>query len=484
MLRRERHAKILATLGPASSSEAVIAGLIEAGADAFRLNFSHGSHAEHAARHDTIRALERRYRRPIAIVADLQGPKLRVGAFAEGSVRLAAGGRFRLDLDPAPGNADRAELPHPEIFAALSPGTNLLLDDGRIRLKVISSDLRSAETEVMVGGPLSDRKGVNVPDVMLKLSALTAKDRADLAFALELGVPWVALSFVQRPEDVDEAKALIAGRAGLIAKLEKPTAVMSSALSEIIRRADGIMVARGDLGVEMPPEDVPMLQKRIVRRCRRAGKPVIVATQMLESMIRSPVPTRAEASDVATAVNEGADAVMLSGETAVGEYPEGAVAIMDRIIRRTEGDPMHRTILDAVRPVADSSTEDAISAATRQVAETVQGAVIVTYTSSGSTTVRVARERPTVPILALTASASVARRLALVWGVHLKLIAYFVDVDEMLDAAQSAAVEAGFAIKGDKVVITAGVPFATPGTTNLLIVENVTDDSGRPGDRE
>lgn len=482
MLLRDRHAKILATLGPASSSEEVIAGLVEAGADAFRLNFSHGSHAEHAGRLEIIQRVEKTYGRPIAVVADLQGPKLRIGTFGEGPIKLHAGARFQLDLDPDVGTTERVELPHPEIFAALAPGTNLILDDGKIRLRVTACDARSAETEVLIGGVLSDRKGVNVPDVVLKLSALPAKDRADLAFALEIGVSWIALSFVQRPEDVDEAKALIGDRAGLIAKIEKPSAVQSSALAEIVRRADGLMVARGDLGVEMPPEDVPMLQKRIVRRCRRAGKPVIVATQMLESMIRAPVPTRAEASDVATAVNEGADAVMLSGETAVGDYPVESVAIMNRIIRRTEGDPIHRTILDAVRPVPDSSTEDAISAATRQVAESVRGAVIVTYTSGGSTTIRVARERPAVPILALTASQSVAHRLALVWGVHSKMISFYEDIDEMLDAASDAAVEAGFATTGDKVVLTAGVPFATPGATNLLIVNEVMREGDDPDD--
>ncbi len=475
MIKRDRHAKILATLGPATSTEATIAALVDAGADAFRLNFSHGTHNEHAERYEQILAIEKRIGRPISVLADLQGPKLRVGTFAEGPVRLVPGAAFRLDLEDQLGTQERAPLPHPEIFAALAPGTSLLLDDGKLRLRVTRCDHRSADTEVIVGGYLSDRKGVNVPDALLQLSPLTAKDRADLAFALDLGIPWIALSFVQRPEDVDEAQALIAGRAGLISKLEKPSAVSLDALSKIIAQSDGIMVARGDLGVEMPPEDVPMIQKRTVRRCRRAGKPVIVATQMLESMIRAPIPTRAEASDVATAVNEGADAVMLSGETSIGEYPVRTVEFMDRIIRRTESDPIHRTILEAVQTVPETTTADAITAATRRVAETVQASVIITFTASGSTTLRAARERPVAPILAMTHNLVVARRLALAWGVYPIVTPFYEDIDQVIDEAIAAAKATGFAEEGDRVVIAAGVPLATPGTTNLLLVEQIGD---------
>ncbi|MBT5414129.1 MAG: pyruvate kinase, partial [Rhodospirillaceae bacterium] len=362
-MHRNRRAKIVATLGPASGNEAEIRALFEAGADVFRLNFSHGTHAEQAVRYAAVRAVEAAVGRPVAVLMDLQGPKLRVGEFAKGEVELKAGARFRLDLDPAPGDARRATLPHPEIFAALETGSDLLLDDGRLRLKVTALGADHAETEVMVGGDLSDHKGVNVPGVVLPVSPITEKDQADLRFGLDLGVDWVGLSFVQRPEDLAEARKLIAGRAGLLAKLEKPTAI--ERLDEIVELSDAVMVARGDLGVELPPEDVPSLQKRIVRTCRHAGKPVVVATQMLESMLSSPRPTRAEASDVATAVYEGADAVMLSGETAVGDYPIEAVSMMSRIVERVERDENFRKIMDAEHPDPQATSADAITAAAR-----------------------------------------------------------------------------------------------------------------------
>ncbi len=473
-MRRQRHAKIVATLGPATSSEATIAALVEAGADVFRLNFSHGTHAEHADRFRLIRDLEGRFGRPIGVLADLQGPKLRVGRFAAGKVMLATGQRFRLDLSSEPGDAERAPLPHPEIFQALAPGEALLLDDGRIRLRVLSGDAAHAETEVIVGGPLSDNKGVNVPDSALRLSALTDKDRTDLAFALELGVPWVALSFVQTPADIDEAQALLAGRARLIAKIEKPSAVRYA--TEIIERTDAVMVARGDLGVEMPPEDVPMIQKRLVRACRVAGRPVIVATQMLDSMIQAPTPTRAEASDVATAVNEGADAVMLSAETAIGQYAPASVAMMDRIIRRVEGDALHRAIVDAVMVQPEASTEGAITHAARQVAETAGAVLILTYSASGATTLRAARERPPVPILALTPDADVARRLALVHGVQARAVPACEDIQKMVGDAVARAVAEGFAEPGERIVITAGVPLRQAGNTNLLYIVDVPAD--------
>ncbi|HXP30998.1 MAG TPA: pyruvate kinase [Stellaceae bacterium] len=465
-MRRQRSAKIVATLGPASSTPEMIEALFNAGVDVFRLNFSHGKPEEHRARYDAIRTLEKRLGRPIGIMADLQGPKLRVGTFAEGKVKLVAGRRFRLDLAKTPGDAKRAPLPHPEVFEALEPGTDLLLDDGNIRLKVEKCGKDFAETVIVTGGDLSDRKGVNVPNVVLAVSPLTAKDRADLAFALGLGVDWIALSFVQRPEDVAEGRKLVAGRAGVLVKLEKPAAIQR--LDGIIELADAVMVARGDLGVEMPPEEVPPVQRHIVRASRIAGKPVVVATQMLESMVRVPVPTRAEASDVATAVYEGADAVMLSAETAAGSYPLEAVTIMDRIIRRVQADPDYFAGLQSGAAAPEHTASDAISAAARQVAHTIGAAAILSYTTSGATALRAARERPEVPILALTSNPGTARRLALVWGLHCVQARDVTNFTEMVQRATSTAHREGFAKRGDRIVITAGVPFGTPGATNIL----------------
>ncbi|MBP2230711.1 pyruvate kinase [Azospirillum agricola] len=465
-IRRSRLTKIVATLGPSTTTPEVIAKLFEAGVDVFRLNFSHGTHEDHGARLKVLREMEARTGRPIAVMADLQGPKLRVATFANGPVALTPGQRFRLDLSKEPGDTSRVGMFHPEIFAALTPGTDLLLDDGRVRLRVESCGPDHAETTVVSGTRLSDRKGVNVPGVVLPLSPLTRKDREDLVFALDIGVDWVALSFVQRPEDVAEARKLIAGRAALMSKLEKPQAIAH--LDEIIELSDGIMVARGDLGVELPAEDVPTLQKRIVRESRRAGKPVIVATQMLESMVGAPAPTRAEASDVATAVYDGADAVMLSAETASGDYPIEAVSIMDRIARRVEHDPLYRTIMDAQHFDPQQTAADAITAAARQVAHTIQAAAIVTYTTSGSTTLRAARERPEQPILCLTSQLETARRLQLVFGVHSVHTSDVANFSEMVQKATRAAHKDGLAIEGQRLVITAGVPFGTPGNTNIL----------------
>ena len=472
-MRRQRNVKILATLGPASSSPEAIRRLFEAGADVFRLNFSHGSHADHRERFDIIRRLEEEYDRPIGILVDLQGPKLRVGRFAEGHVELKAGAPFRLDLSREPGDHRRAPLPHPEILQALKPGTNLLLDDGRLCLTVATCSDEFCETVVTTGGRLSDRKGVNVPDVVLPLSPLTRKDHEDLRFGLELGVDWVALSFVQRPEDVAEARRIIAGRAAVLVKLEKPQAI--DRLQELIDLSDAVMVARGDLGVEMPPEDVPSVQKRIIGACRLAGKPVVVATQMLDSMVHSPAPTRAEASDVATAVYDGADAVMLSAETASGSYPTEAVAMMNRIIRRVERDPLFRRIMNAQHPEPEATAPDAISAAAAQVAHTLSAAAIITYTTSGSTSLRAARERPDVPILCLTSSRDTARRLALVWGTHCVETSDVSSFSEMVDKACRIAREENFAETGQRVVVTAGVPFGTPGSTNVLRIAWVAD---------
>jgi pyruvate kinase len=467
-MKRNRKAKIVATLGPSSSTPERIAALFEAGADVFRLNFSHGSHDDHRKRYEAVRAVEAQFGRPIGVLIDLQGPKFRIGTFANGPVTLAAGAPFRLDLSPSPGDQTRAPLPHPEVMGALVPGAELLLDDGRVRLRVEACGSDFADTRVVAGGKLSDRKGVNLPGVVLPLSPLTEKDRQDLAFGLDLGCDWVALSFVQRPEDVAEARRLVAGRAAVLVKLEKPSAIEK--LDELVEQADAVMVARGDLGVEMPAEDVPPLQKRIVAACRLAGKPVIVATQMLESMISAPAPTRAEASDVATAVYDGADAVMLSAESASGEYPVEAVSMMDRIIRRVEVDPVYRRIIDTQRPEPEATAADAISAAAAQVAHTLSAAAVVTYTTSGSTTLRAARERPEVPILCLTSKLETARKHALVWGTHCVHTEDVHSFAEMVVKACGIAKAQELAVSGQRLVVTAGVPFGTPGATNVLRV--------------
>ena len=465
-MRQRRSAKILATLGPSSSAPDRIKALFDAGADAFRFNFSHGTHQDHKDRYDVVRKIEAEAGRPISIVMDLQGPKLRVGTFENDRITLKAGDKFRLDLEDAPGTEKRVTLPHVEIFKAIEKGTELLLDDGKIRLLVEKVGDDFAETKVIAGGPLSNRKGVNVPNAVLPISALTEKDRRDLHFGLDLGADWVALSFVQRPEDVAEARRLIAGRAAIMVKVEKPAAIKH--LDQIIEMADGIMVARGDLGVEMPPEDVPGLQKRMIRACRDAGKPVVVATQMLESMISAPAPTRAEASDVATAVYDGADAVMLSAETAAGEYPVEAVAMMDRIINKVENGQLYRTYLDAYHAEAERTTADAIMLAASGVAKTMRASAIVTYTTTGSTALRAARERPDRPILGLITRESTARRLALLWGLHPMICEDAQDIDEMIERACDAALETNLARPGSSLVITAGMPFGTPGATNLL----------------
>lgn len=465
-MRHRRSAKILATLGPSSSTTEQIKALFDAGADAFRFNFSHGTHEDHKARYESVRAIEAEVGRPISIVMDLQGPKLRVGKFKDDKVQLQAGTKFRLDMDDKPGCEKRVTLPHVEIFKAIEKGTELLLDDGKIRLAVEKVGENFAETRVVAGGPLSNSKGVNVPNAVLPLSALTDKDRRDLQYGLDLGADWVALSFVQRPEDVAEARRLIAGRAAIMVKIEKPAAI--NHLDQIIEMADGVMVARGDLGVEMPPEDVPGLQKRMIRACRDAGKPVVVATQMLESMISAPAPTRAEASDVATAVYDGADAVMLSAETAAGQYPIEAVSMMHRIIDKVENGQLYRSYLDAYHAEAERTTADAIMMAASGVASTMGAAAIVTYTTTGSTALRAARERPDRPILGLITREATARRLVLLWGLSPMICKDAQDIDEMIEQACKAAVDCNLARPGSSLVITAGMPFGTPGATNLL----------------
>ncbi|MDZ4190721.1 pyruvate kinase [Ectopseudomonas chengduensis] len=470
-MNADKKVKILATLGPAIRDAAHIRQLVEAGVNLFRLNFSHGEHADHAQRYQWVREVEHELNQPIGILMDLQGPKLRVGRFAEGKVQLVNGQSLRLDLDATPGDASRVNLPHPEIIEALQPGMSLLLDDGRLRLKVTAKQNDAVITEVIAGGELSDRKGVNVPEAVLQLSPLTEKDRRDLAFGLQLGVDWVALSFVQRPEDIVEARELIQGKAFLMAKIEKPSAVQH--LEEIAKLCDAIMVARGDLGVEVPAENVPRIQKDIVRTCRQLGRPVVVATQMLESMRFSPAPTRAEVTDVANAVAEGADAVMLSAETASGDYPLETVQMMSKIIRQVENGPDYQSQLDVGRPQAEATASDAISCAIRRISSILPVAALVNYTESGSSSLRASRERPKAPILSLTPSLTTARRLTVAWGIYSVVNERLRRVEEVTSTALEIAQAQGMAKRGETVVITAGEPFGQPGSTNSLRIETL-----------
>ncbi|MEQ1866146.1 MAG: pyruvate kinase [Micropepsaceae bacterium] len=467
-MRRRRNVKIVATLGPASRDPVMIKRLFEAGADVFRINMSHTDHAGLASYVANIRAVEAEIGRPIGILADLQGPKLRIGAMAGGGVDLEVGSAVKIDLDPSPGDAHHLFLPHREVFAVLKEGGLLLIDDGRLRLRIEKASPDSLMARVELGGRLTDRKGVNVPDALLPIAALSAKDRSDLDRALEHGVDWIALSFVQRPEDVAEARKIVAGRAGVLSKIEKPAAL--ERLHEIIELSDALMVARGDLGVELPIEQVPGRQKQITRAARAAGKPVVVATQMLESMISSPMPTRAEVSDVATAVFDGADAVMLSAESASGKYPVEAVDMMDRVARSIEGDAQYRMMMDAQRSEGEATTADAITAASRQVAQTLKAAAIVCWTSSGSTALRAARERPGSPIIVLTPVEATGRRLAIAWGLHCVVTQDAQDFEDMVERASQIAYREGFATVNQRIVVTAGVPLRTPGATNLLRV--------------
>jgi pyruvate kinase len=474
----DRRTKIVATLGPSSASEDIILSLVQAGVNVFRLNFSHGSHAEHSKRVDMIRSIEKKVDRPIGILIDLQGPKLRIGTFSADKVKLKKMQTFTLYLNEHVGDENGVTLPHKEIFEVLKPGHDLLIDDGKVRLRVLQVTATEITTQVIVGGKISDRKGVNVPDTQLPISALTEKDRKDLTFGLSLNIDWVALSFVQRVEDIMEARELVGGQAGILAKLEKPSALDD--LENIIACADAIMVARGDLGVELPPERVPSIQKRIVEISRAKGKPVIVATQMLESMIHSPIPTRAEASDVATAIYDGADAVMLSAETAAGEYPLEAVEVMGRIISVTEKDEHYRKML-RVYPIDGETTDaDAIASAASSIATVRNCSAIVTFTSTGSTTIRASRMRGMVPILGLTPSDHVARKLALVWGVYSVQTRDVESFSEMVGKSVRMVQRKGFSKLGERLVVTAGVPFGTPGSTNVIRLAEVSTEYGEP----
>jgi len=471
---RSRKVKILATLGPASSSADMIRRLMLAGADAFRINMSHGDQAQKAELVGHIRALEKEFKRSTTILFDLQGPKLRVGHFKGGRAMLEKGQRFTFDRDEKPGDSKRVNLPHPELFESVRPGTKILIDDGKVRLNVVEADEDRIVTEVRVGGPVSDNKGVNVPDVLVPIPALTDKDRDDLQFALEQRTDWIALSFVQRPEDVAEARTLIGDRAALLAKIEKPAAI--DRLDDIVALSDAVMVARGDLGVELPPERVPPLQNKIVATARQYGKPVVVATQMLESMITSPTPTRAEVSDVATAIYDGADAVMLSAESAAGQYPCEAVQMMDRIATSVERDPSYQARVHFTQTRLEATTADALAGSARQIASTISATAMVCYTSSGSTARRIARERPPVPILAMSASLHTSRRLGLLWGVHAVHTRDVSSFEEMVEKAKRMALRHQIAHGGDRVIVMAGIPFATAGSTNVLHVVRLVGD--------
>jgi len=470
-MRRHRRAKIVATVGPASASPEMLKRLFLAGVDTFRLNFSHGTHDDHAKVHRAIRALEVELGRPIGILQDLQGPKIRVGKIRDGKIIVAAGETVRFVPSNAEGDRDAIPLPHPEIFAAIMPGDHLLIDDGRVRVAVTRLGDDFIESKVVFGGAISNRKGINLPGTVLDLSPLTAKDRADLAFGLDLGVDWVALSFVQKPADLLEARGLIGERAGLMAKIEKPAAL--ERIDDIIRLSDAVMVARGDLGVEIPHEEVPGRQKELVRACRLAVKPVIVATQMLDSMVGAPTPTRAEASDVATAIYDGADAVMLSAESASGAYPVEAVEMMDRIIRSTEHHKLYRSIIDASAPDEEHTAPHAVAAAAAGLAQVIHSSVIVAFTTSGTTAARIARKRPEVPTLAITADEAVSRRLCLLWGAHSVLAEDIHTYEEMVARACAVAQAEEFARQGDLMVVVAGIPFAQAGTTNNLRVVHI-----------
>jgi pyruvate kinase len=471
---RSRKVRILATLGPASDTPEMIRQLVEAGADAFRINMSHGNHDDHLRRIEAIRRLENELDRPTTILADLQGPKLRVGRFKGGKAELKNGQSFTFDRDDKDGDTQRANLPHREIFEAVGPGARLLVDDGKLVFRITAVTRQRIETQVEVGGTISNNKGLNLPDVLLPVAALTDKDRLDLAFALEHNVDWIALSFVQRPEDVAEARRLIGGKAALLAKIEKPAAI--DRLEGILELADAVMVARGDLGVELPPEEVPPLQKRIVEAARRLGRPVVVATQMLESMIGSPSPTRAEVSDVATAVYDGADAIMLSAESASGAFPREAVAMMNRIATSAESDPTHYARVHFTETLPDATTNDAIARSAGEMVRTVGASAIVCLTSSGSTARRVARERPTVPLLVLTPSLKTARRLGLLWGAHAVRTRDVASFEEMVGKAKRMALRHRLAKGGDRIIVTAGVPFGVPGSTNVVHVARLIGD--------
>ena len=470
-MKRNRKAKILATLGPASCTSEIIEKLFVAGCDVFRMNFSHSTIEEHRKNYDTIRKLEKKYNHATCILGDLQGPKLRVGNFKNDKAKLNKGNNFILDLDNTPGDEKRVNFPHPEIYENLTPNTIILIDDGKIKLQVIEQNVDKLTTEILNDGIVSNNKGVNIPEIILPISSLTMKDKSDLNKALEMGVDWIALSFVQTAKDIEELQKIVNGKAAIMAKIEKPAAIKN--INSIIRLSDGIMIARGDLGVELPTEQVPVIQKNIINLCREFGKPVVVATQMLESMINNQTPTRAEASDVANAIYDGTDAVMLSAETAIGSYPDESIKMMDKIIEKVESDPLYLNINESGHVKAESTAEDAITESAKYVARIMSAKAVITYTTSGSTALRAARERPDVPIMGISPNLNTARRLALVWGVHCIHTKDARSFKDMVLKAGRLAKKEKFAKRGDRVVITAGVPFGQSGATNVLRIASV-----------
>ncbi len=468
---RNRNTKIIATLGPSSSSPVKIHSLFQAGADIFRLNFSHGTHEDHRRRVFHIRQYEKRLGRPIAILGDLQGPKFRIGNFKNGSVLLKNNQKFSLDLNEKLGDDSRIFLPHPEIFKSVKKNNRILIDDGKIILNIQSVNSEQIVTEVINGGRISNKKGVNIPEVFVKVSSLTKKDIKDLELCLNLSLDYVALSFVQKANDLVKLKKITGDQTAIMAKFEKPLAIKR--MEEILKHCDAAMVARGDLGVEMPPEEVPIIQKRLVDACRNHGKPIVVATQMLDSMVNSPSPTRAEASDVATAVFDSVDCVMLSAETALGKFPIDSVKIMDRIIRGVENDFSYRQLLESKKIKLEETTSDAISSAASQVVKTVLAKAIFTYTRSGGTAKRAARERPTVPIIGLSPERLTARQLALIWGVHNIHALEPKSFSGMIENACDVAKKEKIVKRGDYVVITAGAPIGVSGSTNNLRIAKI-----------
>ena len=478
-MKRNRKAKIIATLGPASSTADIIEKIFTSGCDVFRLNFSHGSIEEHRKNYEIIRQLEKKYNHPTCILADLQGPKLRIGSFSNSRESLKKGQKFILDLDTKQGDEKRVNFPHPEIYEILTPNTEILIDDGRIKLQIIDQGKESLTTEVLNEGIVSNNKGVNIPGVILPISSLTNKDMADLNKALEMGVDWVALSFVQTAKDILSLKKIVNGKSFIMAKIEKPSAVKN--IDAIIEVSDGLMIARGDLGVEMPTEQVPVIQKNIINRCRDYGKPVVVATQMLESMITSHTPTRAEASDVANAIYDGTDAVMLSAESAMGKYPTESVTIMNRIIESVESDKKNFDLeyehMGASKKTKSVSTTDAITSAAYTIARNAEAKAIVTFSVSGKTTMRMSKERAPVLIIGLSPNIKTARKTQLLWGVyssHCEQDAK--NATEMVSIACNIIKDKKLAISGDSIVITAGVPFGNAGSTNLLRIAKIIDD--------
>ncbi len=469
-----RKNKIVCTIGPASGSDQMIKKLALAGMNVARLNFSHGTYEQHATHIEAIRRVSSKLSLPLAILQDLPGPKIRTGELKEEAVWLKEGDDFTLTSKGIVGDEHVASVSLASLPNDVSPGNIIFLNDGAIKLEVASTTNSEIRCKVVVGGILTPKRGVNIPGVRLNVPSITDEDLSHLLFGLEHGVDFVALSFVREADDVRQVRQILQAKGAevpLIAKIEKHEAVDN--IDEIIAEADGIMVARGDLGVEIPLKRVPLVQKEIISKCNRVGKPVIVATQMLQSMIHSPFPTRAEVSDVANAILDGTDAIMLSGETAIGKYPKEATLMMRQIAIETEiALPYHRILSEKTETVIPQ-TDDAISYAACHIAEQLGAAGIIAYTTSGSTAQRVAKYRPKAPILAITPKDSVRRKLALYWGVHPYKVTEYASVEEMFEQGAQLAIRLGLAKRGDLVVVTAGVPLRVPGSTNMLKVQKI-----------